>query len=194
MKMDRLYDLNVDVDRFINTMKIWINVNIEDEDGRLGVIGTGIYIDPFLETAYEKYSDKAAETIIINEFGTIQVDAFLENIDGNTYVKSDDIEKTIYTFSDDKEFRKTIDEYLLNPKVEILLKLKGSNYNYVAISPIASTNWHAVTFYDATALFNIYNFFPVIAMIMIIYAIFALNVNVVIKKFYNSFPKTQFEY
>lgn len=182
IKMDQLYDLNVDVDRFINTMRIWINVNIESEDTRLGVIGTGIYIDPFIRTAYEKYSDKAAETIIINEFGTIQVDKQFENIEENSYVKSDDIEKTIYKFSDDAEFKKNIDDYLQNPNAEVLLKLKGSQYSYFAITPIENTNWHAVTFYDSTALFNIYNFIPVIAIMMLIFAIFALNIKFFIKK------------
>ncbi|MGB3366769.1 MAG: sensor domain-containing diguanylate cyclase [Acidaminobacteraceae bacterium] len=190
MNMDQLYDLNVDVDRFINTMRIWINVNIEDENGRIGVIGTGIYINPFLESTYEKYSDKAAETVIINEFGTIQVDKVLENIEENSYVKSHTIEKTIYKFSDDEEFTKSIDEYLLNPKSDIILKLKGSKYNYVAISPIENTNLHAVTFYDSTALFNIYNFLPVILITLIIFTIFAQNINMFIKKvFIDPFQK-----
>lgn len=184
LEMNQLYDLNVDVDRFINTMRIWINVNIESEAGRLGVLGTGIYINPFLETAYEKYSDKAAETIIINEFGTIQVDAILENIEENSYIQSSDIEKTIYKFSDDKIFKEAIDSYLENPVEEILLKIEGSSYSYVAISPIINTNWHAVTFYDSSALFNIYNFLPIMVIMLIIFAIFAVNINIFIKRFF----------
>lgn len=75
MQTNQDYLLNIDSDRFLNTLRSWINVKVVSDGKVQGVIGTGLYLDPFIKDIFGKRKNTGAKSVIINEFGAIQMDS-----------------------------------------------------------------------------------------------------------------------
>lgn len=158
IQTDQEYLLNIDSDRFLNTLRSWINVKVISDGKVQGVIGTGLYLDPFIKDIFEKRKNTGAKSVIINEFGAIQMDSEITNIRENSFKADEKLDKTIFAFYNNQNFAVQVKDYLAQPKNPILLDLEGGKYQYAALSPIKGTNWHVVTFFDFNSLFSLSSF------------------------------------
>ena len=168
------YILNADIDRFLNTLKLWVNVKIVSENRVLGVIGTGLSVDSFLENIFNSNESSGTKSLIINNFGSIQVDSDFNNIHQNSFSVSEANQKqTIYKFFSNYSIKKQIEDYLASNNSNLIINLNEEPYEYVSISSIKDTNWHAVTFFDSDKLFRADRFLPFVQNTLIIFFILA---------------------
>ena len=168
------YILNADVDRFLNKLKVWINVKVVAENRVLGVIGTGLSIDSFLQDVFNSDEASGTKSLIINNFGSIQVDSDIKNIHQNSFSSTTAREEqTIYKFFSNSSIKKEIEDYLTSRNSNIIISLNEDPYEYVSISLIKGTNWYAVTFFDSDALFKANRFLPFVQNTIIIFFILA---------------------
>lgn len=176
------YMLNLDVDRFLNTLRAWINVKVVADGKVQGVLGTGIYLEPFIKENFEKINHRGAKSVIINEFGAIQMDSDISNIQLNSFGPVKAIDKTIFEFYPSADFSNKVKNYLAMTKKPVLLEVAGGQYDYVALSPIEGTSWHVVTFFNAKTLFQLNNFLPMIIILLIAIAILGILMTLVVYK------------
>ncbi len=176
------YMLNIDTDRFLNTLRAWINVKIVSEGKVQGVLGTGLYLDPFIRDIFEKRQSKGVKSVIVNEFGAIQMDSNIENIQQNSFDPISGNGGTIFEFFAQDQWQSQIQAYLKTGKAPLVLELQKERYNYVALAPIENTNWYVVTFFDANTLFKASNLFPFISITAIIFIILGIIINMLVQR------------
>lgn len=163
---DKPFMLNIDIDRFLNTMRVWVNVKVQDDSSVLGAVGTGLYLQPFNHKIFGGNNGGASETVIMNRFGSIQMDLNLKGISQNSFAPETDLQKTVFRYSDDPTFKNQVNHYLKNSADTTVLALKHDKYQYAALTPIHETEWHAVTFFSTQALYDFRNMIPV-AVVML---------------------------
>ncbi len=160
------YLLNIDLDRFINRMRVWINVRAIDPNTNrtIGILGTGLNIDALISAIFEEHEKHGAKTLVFNEFGAIQMDSDFENIYENNFGLSGDTSKTLYQYAKDTAYKEAIDTYLKAPRTTTVIPVKDSPYQFAALAPIQGTNWHVATLFSMSALYRPTNFLPLIAI------------------------------
>jgi diguanylate cyclase (GGDEF)-like protein/hemerythrin-like metal-binding protein/PAS domain S-box-containing protein len=160
------YLLNIDEDRFIENMRVWINVKVEQEEQVLGVVGTGLFIHTFLGDIFTQHDDSHVKSILINQYGDVQLDSEINRIRQNSFDASAEVNQTIYSYIKNSAFHRQIDAYLFTPTDSLIIELNNPNYQYAALSPIKGTNWHVVTLFSTHALYASAKFLPVILIIL----------------------------
>lgn len=182
LDMVKNYDLNIDVDRFLNTIRVWINVKIVDNGKTVGVIGTGMYLDAFLDDMFDAYQDNGLKTIIFDEFGMIQIDSDLQKIKQNSFESFVDYDKSIYQYSKNNDFIKGVTGYLKNRNESSVLSIDYGVYDYVSLMPIADTNWNVATFFDSSQVFNVSKFYELITYTALFYIVLAVVIDLAVNK------------
>lgn len=190
LEMPESHMLNIDTDRFMKTLRAWINVKVTYEGQTKGVLGTGLYLDPFVKEIFEKRNNAGAKSIIINEFGAVQMDSDIENIRQNSFESDENLSNTVFEFCDLPDFTTQMEKYLANGKEPGLISLSGGNYDFVAMAPIRDTNWHVVTFFSADSLFELSNFLPIMLMVIVVLLVLAAFItSIVYRTFVRPFEK-----
>lgn len=72
IKSDDAYNINIDNDRFLDIYRVWINVKVTDQAEPVGVIGTGLYLDHFINENTTSFKDLSTYTLVIDRTGDIQ--------------------------------------------------------------------------------------------------------------------------
>lgn len=176
------YILNIDTDRFLKTLRAWINVKVVSEGKIQGVLGTGLYLDPFVRDIFEKRQTKGVKSVIVNEFGAVQMDSNIENIQQNSFDPVAGKAGTVFEFFAHDQWNSQIQTYLKAGQSPMVLELEDERYNYVALAPIENTNWYVVTFFDANTLFKASNLFPFISITVIIFIILGFILNMLFQR------------
>lgn len=181
---DDAYLLNIDIDRFLKSMRVWVNVNVLDTatNRPLGIAGTGLYLNPLIQRIFEKHQKFGAKTVVVNEFGAIQLDSDVTNIRENSFNLAVDSQKTIFQYTRDDRFREDLMKYYQSPEKPTVFKLQDGNFQYAAIAPIKHTNWHVITFFSISALFNLTNFIPLILIAIGTIILMAIILNLVVTR------------
>lgn len=181
---DAPYLLNIDIDRYLQSMRVWVNVNVVDEvSGEpLGIAGTGLYLDPLIKSIFTKHQKFGAKTVVINEYGDIQLDSEIENIAENSFSPSLAVDKTIFQFTDSPNFNDELKNYFNGNPSPKVFRINTGGYDFVGISPIKHTNWHVVTFFSIASLYNWSNFIPLILIAISTVLLMGLLVNVIFNR------------
>lgn len=171
------YQLNIDYDRFLSTIKVWINVKVVNEGRAIGVVGTGLELDTLLQSLFLKHETSGVKTILINKYGDIQVDSNIQRINQNSFEPSTVKNETIYSYGTGTDFNNSIDYYLSSPKEDYLVEIKGAPFRYAVLTPLPNTEWHVVTFFSHTALYNVSGFSPVVWIALFAAILMGFSVN-----------------
>ncbi len=177
------YNLNIDVDRFLKTMRVWINAKIEDEGEILGAIGTGMYLDPFIKDIFAEHQHKGVKSIIINGYGAIQIDSQLDNIKQNSFAPEASEKKTVFQYCECDKCREAIKLYLAAP-ADRVLEFDHMTYDYIALSPIENTSWHVVTFFSMNALYSPAIFIPLLVIVFVGVILLAVLLNWAVQRIF----------
>lgn len=184
-KLEVPYQLNIDVDRFIGTMRVWINMKVFNYDNDfIGIIGTGVYLDPLLNRVFAEHESKGAKALIINEFGAIQLSSDINQIKQNSFAAESSIENTIYQFLPDDGSVKIIEEYLRTSDGTTVLELDDDRYQFLILSPIKDTNWYVATLYNSRSLYALNNLFPFLIILLGIILAFTVILNIIVNKLF----------
>ncbi len=72
LELDRDLALNVDFDRGLGVVKLWINQRVYDEDGPAGIAGTGFDLPSFL-SEYVRANETDFRSVFTNRIGAVQL-------------------------------------------------------------------------------------------------------------------------
>lgn len=182
------YVLNVNVDRKLNTTKLWIDaIMYNKNDEKIGMAGTGLTLDRFLEN-FLKSNNSYITPILFDKNGFIQA---YKNAD---YIKmsaisanfSGEENKTIFEFlntKDKQKFKKTMQKLRQNSKKVHTFNLNiNNNKRIAALTFIPSLNWYTMILLDSSEIFSIWDFAPTIAILIISLLITVLGIVYFINK------------
>ena len=93
--------LNVDNDIEIQVTKVWVNCLVHDGGTVVGVIGSGIDLTEFIQTAV-KSKQAGVTNMFVDGDGSIQVHSNFKEIDFHSLTNAPDERKTIFCMADDE--------------------------------------------------------------------------------------------
>jgi signal transduction histidine kinase/AmiR/NasT family two-component response regulator len=172
---DNEYVLNIDIDKYSQRWRLWINHKVFDGENFVGIFCSGLQIGTVLYDMYGQYDARNVKGYIINKDGMIQMDS--------TYYElyTEETERHIHETSSNPEFIKAIDSYLdriagffdrqMQPEV---IKLGIGPYGYASIAPIYGTDWSAVTFFNNRSLFSIATLFPLLIVMLFAFVLYTI--------------------
>lgn len=177
-KMEAVYDLNVDQDRFTNEYRLWVNVPVRNADGEMiGAIGTGQYLTNVLERMYGRDSHDEVETIIADQHGVIELAADVTMITPNGFEEDGSMGKHVYELIDNATDQKVIkDFYEEDEDGSLVYKLSDKQYSFMTIAPVSIGDWYVVAFYNQRGWFS----FSVLLPLFILMAVLSFVMIVVI--------------
>jgi signal transduction histidine kinase/DNA-binding response OmpR family regulator len=175
MESENDYVLNIDIDKYSNRWRLWINHKVFDGSDFVGIFCSGLRIETVLSDMYGQYDVKNVKGYIIDKYGSIQMDSSHYDL----HTEENDLH--IHTASADPVFTGTIDSYLekidgyfdkqMQPEV---FELPSGPYGYVSIAPIYGTDWSAVTFFNTGSLFGIAKLFPLLIVMLSAFVFYAI--------------------
>lgn len=180
MAQEKAFNLNIDLDRYLETMKVWVNTKIVSKETSIGVMGTGLNLDVFLTSILKHHSQGGFKTILINQFGVIQLDSNLENVQQHSFEGASDRDKTLYRYFWDEAFQTAVEGYLKDPPESLSIDIEDATYDFVTLAPIHHTNWHVVSFYSESTLFSSSTFTPLIFVSIAILLILTFFMNILV--------------
>ena len=180
LKSDESYMLNADTDRFLEELRIWINSKVMQDGKVVGVIGTGLYLSPFIEEIFMARNDDNAKTVIINRAGAIQLDSDIQNISENHFDTQTDEQHSIKRFTKDEIFITDLKAFMTTQDRNRVFNIQEGKYDLAAVSRIHETSWYVVTFYSKSAFVNFNNWHFLIVLSIITTLTMAALINLAV--------------
>lgn len=177
------YGLNIDRDRFLNDSRIWVNVKVFHEDQVVGMVGTGLHLDRFIDDILSSHDDGNAKSYIIDHLGIVQIASTETDFLHESQVNADN---TIYRFSDEASFKSRVENYIWGDESSTIISLSNTsqNFDYAAFERIQNSNWHVVTFYSKNALFSSANLFSILILTALTAIILGLIINGIVNRLF----------
>jgi len=157
-KMPGRYQLNPDVNPILGTTKVWINVPVRGEGGKLlAVVGSGIDISEFVKLlVQERESDNYS--VLINGSGAIQAHPDRRLIDLNAENRGVDMQHTLFSLLPNDSERQLLKDALAwfaaqppNATKTLRLTLDGQT-RLVALAHMPDIGWYNLTVMDSSSL------------------------------------------
>lgn len=180
LKSDEAYMLNADTDRFLDELRIWVNRKVILDDEVVGVVGTGLYLAPFIEDIFMARNDDNAKTVIVNSSGAIQLDSDVKNISENHFDAQADDLHSVARFTNDEIFSTQLEAFMASQDENEVFNIREGKYDLAAVSKIHETSWYVVTFYSKSALFNFNNWHYLILLSVITTLMMAAIINIAV--------------
>lgn len=157
-KMTGRYQLNPDVNPVLGTTKVWINVPVRGEGGKLlAVVGSGIDISEFLKLlAQERESD--IYSVLINGSGAIQAHPDRRLIELNAENRGGDARHTLFSLLPNEGERQALKDALAwladqPPDATRTLRLTlDGRVRLAALAHMRDIGWYNLTVMDSTQL------------------------------------------
>lgn len=145
------HNLNVDRDRELNIVQLWLNIPIRDNGEILGIIGTGFELSNFIAERISSF-DESHSVIMIDNLGAIHLDNNIERIVYGSAGLDDTSKRTIFDSLSSRDavlLREAMASTRINaeklPIVEI--DWNGSR-QYVGVIYIPLFDWYQLTLVD----------------------------------------------
>jgi signal transduction histidine kinase len=183
---DTPYQLNLDVDKVSRTRRVWFNHKVMNNGIPVGVFCTGLQFDEVFEELFGQYEHNNVIGLLIDAEGIIMM-----NSSRNTAMYYDDYKDfskydlpRITEFITDPIFINAITKRLADAKRNYgetgepeIFRVKQAGYEIASITPIAGTDWTAVTFFNSRSLFDITRFMPLIIVLLIVFLVYFFIIN-----------------
>lgn len=157
-KMAGRYQLNPDVNPVLGITKVWINVPVRGEGGKLlAVVGSGINISEFLKLLVQE-REPDIYSVLINGSGTIQAHPDRRLIDLNAENRGGDAQHTLFSLLPNDAEGRALREamaWLVDQPPDatrtLRLTLDGRS-RLVALAHMRDIGWYTLTVMDSTRL------------------------------------------
>lgn len=182
------YALNVNVDRVLETTKVWINVIIYDDQGnKIGLAGTGITLDAFLEE-FIKGGSHYITPLLIDEKGFIMLYEDKEYIQLAALIQEEtESQKTIFELIGNKQIQQVQDmmQQLRHNHLKGVVDYKkdeaatlqvtvGEEKRIAAFSYIPALDWFIVVLFNPSEIFGIWDFAPTMIVLLVALLVISL--------------------
>lgn len=161
------YQINVNKDSELGTVKVWINFLLKDKEDVIGIIGTGLSLEQFLKESVD-IDQAGIRNIFVNRDLAIQLDRNSANIDYSTLSKAEAEHKTLALLLKEKtnlqKIHQSIESILSDPEKEIdtiSLAMDGEK-KVIGIAYLKEIDWFSLTLIDIESLSLLNNSYMVI--------------------------------
>lgn len=182
---NRPYNLNVDFDRGIRKLKLWVNVQIRDGDETLGLIGTGFEISALLHP-YLDGPSLGYTAFFLDRDAAIQLSSARVGLEMGSVAKVAEDKLSLYYYIKDEVEKEQLRQTLISAKSEPgsfhSLTLDWQNAEHiVGISYLPDLDWYLMLAIPPSKLIATGTFLPiyqafVLGIIALIVAIYVLLV------------------
>lgn len=158
VKMTGRYQLNPDVNPVLGTTKVWINVPMRGEGGRvLAVVGGGIDISEFVKLLVQEH-EPDLYAVLINGSGAIQAHPDSRLIDLNAENRGADLQRSLFALLPNEGERQALKDAMAwlaeqAPQATKTLRLTlDGRSRLVALAYLRDIGWYNVSVMDSTRL------------------------------------------
>ena len=181
------YQINVNVDTELKTTKVWINFLLRDNKKVIGIIGTGLTLDQFLQESVN-IEQKGIQNIFVNKDLDIQLERDSNLINFASLVnKADNNHSLSMVFKneeDTKEIKKAMSELKNSPNsdaVKTLWITYEGKKQLVGIAYLREFGWYSITKIDSQNLILADNF-SIFTILTILFLILIIALNWILRK------------
>jgi signal transduction histidine kinase len=176
MASENEYVLNIDIDKYSQRWRLWINHKVFDGEKFVGIFCSGLRIGTVFSDMYGQYDVNNVKGYVIDKDGFIQMDS--------TYYElyASEAEHHIREANPTPAFTRAIDSYLEKidgyfdrQKQPEVIKLDKGPYGYASIAPIYGSDWSAVTFFNNRSLFSIVELFPLLIVLLFAFVLYMIG-------------------
>ena len=151
LNTDVPHNLNVDRDRELNIVQLWINIPIRHEGEVLGLMGTGFELHNFLNDHISSY-DEAHSVIMIDSAGAIQLTNNTEKIVFGSAGLDNDQKKTIFedfNSRDQQKLKAALESARQRPNHQPIIEINwNGNKQFAGVMYIPTFEWYQLTLID----------------------------------------------
>ncbi|MDZ7641190.1 MAG: response regulator [Desulfurivibrio sp.] len=159
LKLDEPYHLNVDYNPELNSTKIWINMVVEEDGERLGVVGTGIDLTEFIHDLVSP-DEEGVTAMLLDPSGAIVAHEDSELVTLNLHSSDQEAWSTIYDDLKRQEDRQKI-RRMIPAAVKsddgkgrsFFLQFEGRNHA-AAVAQIPEIGWVSLVLVDLDKVFG----------------------------------------
>jgi diguanylate cyclase (GGDEF)-like protein len=153
------FHINVNPDVYLGVTMLWVDVLIKDNDEILGVMGTGLDLNGFIDKFVDA-PDTGVSSVFVDHNGAVQVYFDKNYIDFSGISKSEGQHKLIqemFAVTADQDF--VVDAMSRLPKMpddqvlSHIVRFAGKKY-LAGISYIPELDWYEIAFFDPEKLIN----------------------------------------
>lgn len=179
-------NLNVNYDTSLGIYKLWFNVVIRDGAEKLGVGGTGLELDRFIQIVLSD-DRQGVQTMLLDHAGAIKAYHNRAYIDFNTVAKSQEERSTLYRL-----LASLTEQTLLHERLEQLrtgqlpvavlpLTVEGQTY-LAAAAYLDEIRWFVVALVDTGDIYSTWRFAPFAALLALSMLVLALAVTLLLNR------------
>jgi diguanylate cyclase (GGDEF)-like protein len=178
--------LNVDHDDVLAVTKVWINCVIRDDDGVIGVLGSGLDLSAFISEVVD-IPQTGVTAMFVDRSGAVQAHRDPRLVDFHSITKEGDSKKTIYSLIDKPQDRAMLGELMREvTSGEVLVRSRFMQVDgrevLVGVGYLDRLGWYNVTFMDVDEIIDRDLFLPIGLLLAAIMAGGALVVSLVFKR------------
>lgn len=181
------FNLNVDYDTAFAAYKLWFNMLIREGTQVLGVLGTGLELDRFINMVIGE-DRPGIHTVVLDEAGVIKAYHQRAYIDFNTVAKDENTERsTLYrllaTPAQQAALRARLERLSTGlSAVEVLpLTVEGQPF-LAAVARIDKIGWFTVALVDIASVYSLWQFAPLALLLVLSMLILATVVTVLLNR------------
>ncbi|MDQ5911573.1 MAG: hypothetical protein QG599_3671 [Pseudomonadota bacterium] len=164
MAQEADFNLNVNYDTPLDIYKLWFNIVIREGDKKLGVGGTGLELDRFIQDILQE-DHPGVSTVLLDQAGVIKAHRNRAYIDFNAVAKPDAERNTLFrllNLSDQPaQLRKQMARLAAGqaPFAVLPLTVEGQPY-LAAIAYLDEVRWFTVVLVDIASVYSSWQFAP----------------------------------
>ncbi|TBW58862.1 sensor domain-containing diguanylate cyclase [Marinobacter halodurans] len=185
----RDFHLNVNPDEALGVTKLWIDVLLKVDGRIVGVAGTGMDLEPFLQNIVD-LEQPGINTLFVDYNGAIQLYRDRRYIDYASFVKPEGQKKTIELLLDrpaDRSWiRQTLDRLREGPeqgyRVETGFVTVDGKSHLAGVTYLPSIGWYEITLLDLDVLLPLATFAPMLGVFSVALLLTLLVFNIAIRR------------
>ncbi len=158
------FALNVNYDAPLNVTKVWINTVVREGDAKIGLGGTGLELDTFIQAVLGE-DREGVVTLLLDRAGAIKAHHDRSYIDFNTVAKDSAEHSTLYRLlaspGEQVRLRERLEQLGAGraPVAALDLTVEGQPY-LAAIAYLPDIQWFAVALVDIGHVYSLWRFAP----------------------------------
>ncbi|MDG4553775.1 MAG: SpoIIE family protein phosphatase [Candidatus Competibacter sp.] len=186
--MTRVDDLalNVDYDAPLDVTKVWINAVVKEGDIKLGLGGTGLELDTFIQAVLGE-DREGVVTLLLDRTGAIKAYRDRSYIDFNTVAKDSAEHSTLYRLLASPEEQAGLRAHLEQlavgraPVATLDLTVEGQPY-LAAMAYLPDIQWFAVVLVDIAHVYSLWRFAPLALLLLASLLLLAVAMTVLLDR------------
>ena len=177
------YTLNIDIDKYTNTSRLWINHKVIDDGTFAGIFCSGLPLDEVSHNLFHRYDAENVKGYVIDRNGFVKMDStlagfYFEEAGGRIREANSNplLASAIESYLD------SVEDYFESNVQPVVVKLHDRPYGYVSIAPISGSDWSVVTLFNSGSLFSVAKLLPLLLAMLSAFLLYTLAINTMIHR------------